>query len=135
MGQDSEMHRSRLTSALFDVPDDVFAAETSFWSAALGRPTKPYEDDYEFLDGLTSGLQIMVQRIGSGAPARVHLDIETDDVEAEVVRLEALGAVRVQAIESWWVMRDPAGLLFCVVRVQSPQEFAAHATTWNDPAG
>jgi hypothetical protein len=134
------MHRSRLTGALFDVPDHVFAAETSFWSAALGSPTAPHEDDdeddddYEFLEGLRSGLQIMVQRIGSGAPARVHLDIETDDVEAEVVRLERLGAVRVQAVESWWVMRDPAGLLFCVVRVQSPLEFAAHATTWDDPA-
>ena len=132
------MHRSRLTGVLFDVPGEVSEAETSFWSAALGRPPTPNEDgdDYEFLEGLFSGLQVMVQRIGTGvgvsAPARVHVDIETDDVEAEVQRLERLGAARVRAVESWWIMRDPAGLLFCVVRVQSPEEFARAAITWDD---
>jgi hypothetical protein len=45
----------------------------------------------------------------------VHLDIHTDDLDAEVDRLERLGAQRVQRGHSWWVMRDPAGLLFCVV--------------------
>jgi hypothetical protein len=74
----------------------------------------------------------MVQRIGDEAPARVHLDVETDIVEAEVCRLEKLGATRVEAVKSWWVMRDPAGLLFCVVRVQSPAAFEAHATTWDE---
>jgi len=49
-----------------------------------------------------------------------------------VQRLERLGAVRVEAVESWWIMRDPAGLLFCVVRVQSPEEFARSAITWDD---
>jgi Glyoxalase-like domain len=128
------MHRSRLTGVLFDVPDEASAAETSFWSAALGRSPTPNEDgdDYEFLEGLFSGLQVMTQRIGAGASARVHVDIETDDVEAEVQRLERLGAVRVRAVESWWIMRDPAGLLFCVVRVQSPEEFARSALTWDD---
>lgn len=126
------MHRSRLTGALFDVPAEVFPAEVSFWSGALGRPFRADQDpDYVHSDGLFSGLEIMVQKIGDGAAARVHLDVETDDVEAEVRRLEALGATRVQAVKSWWVMRDPAGLLFCVVRVQSPQEFATHATTWD----
>jgi hypothetical protein len=128
------MHRSRLTGVLFDVPSEVSAAETSFWSGALGRPPTPNEDgdDYEFLEGLLSGLQVMVQRIGTGATPRVHVDIETDDVEAEVQRLERLGAVRVRAVESWWIMRDPAGLLFCVVRVQSPEEFARTAISWDD---
>jgi hypothetical protein len=73
-------------------------------------------------------MNVMVQKVG--APERVHLDIESDDVEAEVVRLEALGASRVEQVKSWWVMRDPAGLLFCVVRVQSREAFEAHATTW-----
>jgi hypothetical protein len=128
------VHRSRLTSALFDVADEVFAAETSFWSGALGRPHRIDGDDpdYALLEGPTSGLQIMVQRIGAGAQARVHVDVETDDVEAEVRRLERLGAVRVKPVETWWIMRDPAGLLFCVVRVQSPEEFDVGATTWGD---
>jgi hypothetical protein len=129
------MHRSRLTAALIDVPPDVVGAETAFWTGALGGAVTQGESDpdyYEFTE-LFAGLQIMVQRIGDGAPARVHLDIETDDVEAEVRRLERLGATRVEAIKTWWVMRDPAGLLFCVVRVQSPEEFALGATTWDEP--
>ena len=48
--------------------------------------------------------------------ARVHLDIETDDIEAEVARLEALGAKRVQHVRNrWWVMEAPTGHRFCVV--------------------
>jgi Glyoxalase-like domain len=130
------VHRSRLTGALFDVPGGVFAAETAFWSGALGMDPEidGDDDDYACLKGLTSGLGVMVQRIGSGTPARVHLDIETDDVEAEVQRLEGLGAERVEAIKSWWVMRDPAGLHFCVVRVQAPEEFASRATAWDEDA-
>ncbi len=129
------MHRSRLTAALIDVPPSRFEAEIAFWSAALGRPVRPDEDDdedpdYAELDGLSSGLQMLVQQVGEGTAARVHLDIESDDVEAEVRRLEDLGAVRVEQIKTWWVLRDPAGLLFCVVQVQSPEEFALDAVAW-----
>jgi hypothetical protein len=128
------MHRSRLTGALFDVPAEVFEAETAFWAGALGSQPRPEDgSEYAHLNGLSAGLEVMVQRIGGGDPARVHVDIETDDVDAEVQRLEALGATRVRAVKTWWIMRDPAGLLFCVVRVQSPAEFAAHARMWGGP--
>lgn len=45
----------------------------------------------------------------------VHIDIHTDDLPAEINRLENLGAERVQQAHSWQVMRDPAALLFCVI--------------------
>jgi hypothetical protein len=124
------MHRSRLTAALVDVPPELFEAEKVFWSEAFGRPAEAVENNPEYADvgEVFPGMQFMVQSVG--APARVHLDIETDDVDAEVQRLEALGATRVQKVKSWWVMRDPAGLLFCVVRVQLPEAFEAHAHTW-----
>jgi hypothetical protein len=126
------VHRSRLVAALVDVPASDFDAEMGFWSAALGRtPTDPDPDYAEFGEP-TPGWQFMVQRIFGVEPARVHLDIETDDVEAEVRRLEALGAERVEQVRTWWVLRDPAGLKFCVVRVQSPAAFEVHATTWPD---
>jgi hypothetical protein len=48
--------------------------------------------------------------------SRVHLDIESDDVEAEAARLEKLGARKVQKINTWWVMEAPTGQRFCVVR-------------------
>jgi predicted enzyme related to lactoylglutathione lyase len=127
------VHRSKLTAALVDVPADVYNREVGFWSAALGREAEVDVDNPEYSDfgQPVPGFQFMLQRVD--APARVHLDIETDDVEAEVRRLEALGAERVGPVKSWWVMRDPAGLLFCVVRIQTGDAFEGLAQEWPDP--
>jgi hypothetical protein len=62
-------------------------------------------------------------------PSRVHLDIEADDIDAEVRRLEKLGAKRIQQIQSWWVMEAPTGQRFCVVRA-STANFEQRATQW-----
>jgi hypothetical protein len=72
----------------------------------------------------------MVQSTPDPQP-RVHVDLETDDVDAEVERLKTLGATEVARIHSWVVMRDPAGVVFCVVKVQVQEMFDAHATTWD----
>lgn len=63
-------------------------------------------------------------------PSRVHLDIETDDIEAEVARLEQLGARRVKFVKRWWVMEAPTGQRFCVVNPQRP-DFAEKANVWD----
>jgi hypothetical protein len=125
------MHRSRLTAVLVDVPAVQFEPVTRFWSGALGQEVEIDDEDPEYasLGRPVPGLQFMVQSVGS--PPRIHIDIETDDVEAEVKRLEALGATRVEKIETWWVMADPAGVVFCVVRVQEPETFELQATTWD----
>jgi Glyoxalase-like domain len=108
-------HLSRMSTVVVDVPASDHAPELAFWEAAVGQPL-PKLDYAEYhgaqLDG--QGVALIVQRLGAGA-ARVHLDIHTDDLDAEVARLERLGAERVQRAHSWWVMRDPAGLLFCVI--------------------
>lgn len=125
------MHRSKITAALVDVPAEHYQAEVAFWSGAIGRAGADIDwsdPDYADFGQVLPGFQFMVQRVG--APARAHLDIETDDVEAEVARLEALGAERMEQIQSWWVMRDPAGLLFCVVRIQTGEAFADLAHEW-----
>jgi Glyoxalase-like domain len=124
------MHRSRLTAALVDVPPSAYDSSLRFWAGALGVEPEFDQNNPEYADlgEATPGLQVYVQEVG--APARVHLDIETDDVEAEVERLEALGATRVTKVKTWWVMRDPAGLLFCVVKVQLPEAFERHAKRW-----
>lgn len=124
------MHRSKLCAALVDVPEDAFDDTVRFWAAALGvtePETSPQNPEFVGLGWVTPGVELMIQRVG--APARVHLDIETDDVDAEVARLQALGATEVQRVKTWVVMRDPAGLLFCVVRPQSP-DFPAGAKEW-----
>ena len=61
--------------------------------------------------------------------SRVHLDIETDDIPAEVARLEKLGATVDQRLERWVVMRAPSGQRFCVVRVQR-DGFDGDAYSW-----
>jgi hypothetical protein len=62
----------------------------------------------------------------------VHLDIETDDIEAEVQRLTALGATVVERVHTWCVMEAPTGQRFCVVRAASA-DFSRSANQW--PAG
>lgn len=131
MGQTEGMHRSRLSAALVDVPPERYEDVVGFWSGALGSEAEidDGDPDYAGLGEPVPGLQFMVQRVD--AAARIHLDIETDDVDAEVERLEALGAERVEKIDTWWVMRDPAGLLFCVIRVQDPDTFEGTANIWD----
>jgi hypothetical protein len=126
-------HRSRaFCGALIDVPRDEYAAAREFWSGALDRPAQVEDDDpdYTSYGQATDGVEFMVQAVGDPS-ARVHLDIETDDVEADVARLVGLGATVVERIHTWVVMRDPVGIIFCVVRVQLPEAFEAHATTWD----
>ena len=55
-------------------------------------------------------------------PSRVHLDIKTDDVEAEVNRLEGLGAKRVRKNKHWWIMEAPSGHRFCVIAIHPGQD-------------
>ena len=75
-------------------------------------------------------MKVLVQSVKH--PSRVHIDIETDDIEAEVRRLEALGAKRVAFVKRWWVMEAPTGQRFCVVRPQRP-DFEAKANVWQEP--
>src|SRR5437764_9443982 len=128
-------HRSRLTAVLVDVPASDHDAATQFWTAAFGRPAKRIEKypEYAFLGQVTPGIEVMVQALqtpaGGDERPRVHFDIESDDVDAEVARLGTFGAVEVQRLHSWVVMRDPVGTTFCVVRVQVQDVFDQHANT------
>ena len=125
------MHRSRLGGFIIDCETADLRSAAGFWSAALGMASRPLpgaegEKYVELLDG-SGRLHVQVQRVSH--PSRVHLDIESDDVEAEVRRLEDLGARRIQAVESWWVMEAPTGQRFCVVPAKTAR-FADDATDW-----
>ncbi len=123
------MHRSRLRQLLIDCAAEDFDRNVAFWSAAVGAEveTDPADPEYVELRGHAGELGLGLQRLGEGS-SRIHLDIESDDVEAEVARLRKLGAVEVARIESWVVLRDPAGLPFCVIRAQPG--FNSATTTW-----
>ena len=103
-------HYSRLSAIVLDVPEADHDRELAFWQAASGQVLKAEEGLPEYHGAYWPGhdrLILLLQRLGDG-PARVHLDIWADDVEAEVARLEQLGAARVQQSRYWWVLRDPA---------------------------
>lgn len=126
------MHKSKLGGFIIDCRTDDLAGAADFWGAALGMPVRelPAAEAalYKKLEDTQHGLDIEVQKVSH--PSRVHLDIEADDIEAEVRRLEKLGAKRIQAIHSWWVMEAPTGQRFCVVPATSAS-FAKLASSWS----
>lgn len=127
------MHKSRLAGFIIDCNADNIEAAADFWSHALGYPVRPgkggEDPDYVLLDSGSDGINVEVQRVSH--PSRVHLDIETDDVDAEVARLEKLGARRIEQVKTWWVMEAPSGHRFCVVQPQR-DDFATGAREWDD---
>jgi hypothetical protein len=96
----SMSHYSRLLKVVIDAPPGLHDQELAFWQGALGQELPEiYSAEYHgaFLRG--NDLMLLMQRLESGAP-RVHLDIHTDDLDAEVARLERLGAERVQKVQN-----------------------------------
>lgn len=125
------MHRSRLAGFIIDCKTADLDAATRFWSGALGMPDAGREGEtYDRLDASARDLVIEVQRVAHDS--RLHLDIETDDLDAEVVRLEKLGARRVGFVKRWWVMEAPTGQRFCVVRAKQDLAGAAGVNVWPD---
>lgn len=125
------MHRSRASAILIDVPEAEAARAAGFWSAALGASPRPVpaEPQFTVLHGALPGLVTAVQAVDD-AP-RFHIDIESDDVQAETARLLALGAVQVAQWLECRVLRAPGGHLLCVLPVHSdPEVFEAAASTW-----
>ncbi len=124
-------HRSRLAGIIIDCRTDAegLDAAAGFWSAALGAPRRPRTDGYVPLED-QAGLHVEVQAVEH--PSRVHIDIESDDIPAEVARLEALGARVVARIKTWVVLEAPTGQRFCVIRAQT-DDFERAAHSWPDP--
>lgn len=126
------MHHSRLAGFIIDCQTEDLAGAAGFWSQALAMPARalPGDEGARYVRLLDPEQRLHVEVQAVDHPSRVHLDIETDDIEAEVRRLEALGARRVRAVQTWVVMEAPTGQRFCVVRAQAA-DFAQRATRWD----
>jgi len=85
-------------------------------------------DNYRQLATPADQPMIQLQRVEH--ESRVHLDIETDDIGAEIARLQNLGATTFKRLDRWVVMQAPSGQRFCVVRVQR-SGFAENANRWD----
>ncbi len=124
------MHKSRLAGFIIDCNTGDIDAAATFWTQALGYGLAKVDGDpgiYRTFDTGPNGLHIEVQKVEHAS--RVHLDIETDDIEAEATRLEGLGAKKVKRFPRWWVMEAPTGQRFCVVNPQR-KDFADNANVW-----
>ena len=129
------MHRSRLSTVLIDCADSDFDAGVSFWSAALGREAIPEQGNPRYASlrgriGGEGGAYVMLQRVAPEERA-IHLDIETDDVAAEVARLEKLGARVKRRFPDYVVLTAPSGHAFCVVP-RARGDFPGDAASWDE---
>jgi predicted enzyme related to lactoylglutathione lyase len=129
------MHRSRLSTFVIDCKVDDLDTAATFWSRALGRtvvPPTPDSGDYRELTSSKDEPMLLLQKVTHDS--RIHLDIESDDLDAEVKRLEALGAKRIAFVRGrWWVLEAPTGQRFCVVHPQrGPLDSRANA--WDGSA-
>ena len=125
------MHRSRLAGLIIDCRGEDVDSAARFWSQALGctaaQSRDPADGNYVPLRTGSGDLGVEVQRVDH--PSGVHLDIESDDVEHEVTRLEKLGARRLRNVEDWVVLEAPSGQRFCVIQAES-SEFRKRANVW-----
>jgi hypothetical protein len=127
------MHKSRLSTIVIDCAESDSESAFAFWSAALGKDQVGFDERYTSLKGRLGGDGgpiVLLQRVPAAERA-VHLDIESDDVEAEVRRLEKLGARQKARIRNHVVMTAPSGHAFCIVPA-SRADFAAKAKEWSD---
>ena len=126
------MHRSRLCAMLIDCDTSDVDEAANYWSQALGRAVDlnhpGSRGNYRMLETPPDEPIVQIQRVDH--ESRVHIDIETDDIPAEVARLQKLGAMVVDRLERWVVMQAPTGQRFCIVRVQRPG-FSKNANAWD----
>jgi len=121
-------HRSRLAALVIDCRTDDLDAAAAFWAAALGAETGARQSNYIPLTH-QGGLQAEAQQVDHAS--RVHLDIASDDIPAEVARLEKLGARKIADVKDWVVMEAPTGQRFCVIPGRS-EAFRSTANVWED---
>jgi predicted enzyme related to lactoylglutathione lyase len=126
------MHKSQLGGLIIDCQTEDLDQAATFWSAALGLKAEadPRSDlsKYRNLETRPDEIPIEVQKVSHDS--RLHLDIESDDIEAEVARLEGLGARRISNTRSWVVMEAPTGQRFCIVNPQR-DNFERSANNWD----
>lgn len=125
-------HQSRLCTFILDCNVDDLAPHAEFWGAALGKTvvTADQDGDGKYAELRTEADEpiLLLQKVGHDP--RIHLDIETDDIDAEVARLEKLGARQIERIRTWCVMEAPSGHRFCVIR-QQREPFGPHTNRWD----
>jgi hypothetical protein len=124
------MHKSRLGTVIIDCETENLTQEAEFWSAALGSPVSRLDEEgrYIALQPDSNNPHVLLQKVEH--PSRIHIDIETDDIAAEVKRLEGLGASVVETMKRWTVMEAPSKHHFCIISSRR-EGFESEANVWD----
>lgn len=130
-------HISRVCHFVIDVDD--LDRGVAFWSAALHATEEELSESsrpvYRRLKLPDAEIRILLQHTADPKThkERMHIDLETDDIEAEVRRLEELGASRYDHQQErgydFWVMHDPWHNEFCVLAINFPELLAARVAS------
>jgi predicted enzyme related to lactoylglutathione lyase len=114
-----------MTSTVFGVSFDAADAQAAarFWAAALGRtvadgasPDSASVDADPAIPGSRIGFHQVPE--SKAVKNRMHFDLITTDFDAEVDRLTALGATRLNEVKNgghWVTLADPEGNEFDVI--------------------
>ncbi|MCD0446618.1 hypothetical protein LO763_23655 [Glycomyces sp. A-F 0318] len=111
--------RSRTDQLCIDVPPQAFDHELMFWQSLTGWPQtgKDWREFRRLVPPREIPLHFLLQRLDSaeqGQSTAAHIDLSCVGVEAETERHVALGAEALRRHQYWQVMRDPAGLTYCI---------------------
>lgn len=121
-------HHSRIGCFVIDCRTEDLTDALSFWRAALGLEGHVDErGKYALLTTPEGEAKLLLQAVSHDP--RIHLDIETDDKDAEAARLTALGAKSVGEHPRWIIMEAPTGHRFCIVGPQRA-DFPGSAAAW-----
>ncbi len=125
------MHKSRLCYITIDVNN--FDKALHFYTNAFGAKLEEFstignsDTTYRRLKIPDNDIRILLQLVPEEktSKTRIHIDIETDDIEAEASRLEKFGAKKHKYMHergfNYWVMLDPFDNEFCILQPEYPK--------------
>ncbi len=114
--------RSIIDQVCLDIPSLGFDGEAAFWQSLLRWPLvgSSYAEFERLVRPDDQALRVLLQRVDDEGPVRAHLDLACSSRERELQRHIELGARVVAERDQWTVLRDPAGMVYCLTD-RSPQ--------------
>ena len=124
------MHKSRLSAIVIDVHTDHIEHSAGFWSQLLGQPSHVDDDGQRAtIMAAEKGVSLVLEAVRD--EARIHFDIETDDLSAEITRIEALGGRKIGVVDHAVIMEAPTGHRFRLVGPNS-HLLPSSGNVWGD---
>jgi len=107
---------ARLDQITLDIGPSAYEDEVAFWTRMTGWEAEPTnQPEYQHLRTARDfPFRILAQRLAADREPGAHIDFATADREAARARHELAGATYVREGAEWHVMRDTAGIEYCL---------------------